>query len=136
MASSVAYSNRDRGAERGYAAVADAWRLVELVGTLLSIPGTPAQKERYLAPLHARRALRRLRAHRAEAGSDLAGLKTTARRTSAGWTLDGGKLWINSAPVCDFACVLAAPIPAPAIAAMTSSWSMPTSGLLPGAQGE
>ena len=65
------------------------------------------QQERYLGPL--------LRAERrcayaiteADAGSDVAGIRTTATRTGAGWRLDGGKLWIHNAPVCDFAVVLA-----------------------------
>ena len=92
---------------RGYASVADQCGLVELIATLLSRHGTPAQRERYLAPL--------LRGERrcayaiteAEAGSDVAGIRTTATRTPEGWRLDGGKLWIHNAPVCDFAVVLA-----------------------------
>ena len=92
---------------RGYASVADQCGLVELIATLLSRHGTPAQRERYLAPL--------LRGERrcayaiteAEAGSDVAGIRTTATRTPKGWRLDGGKLWIHNAPVCDFAVVLA-----------------------------
>ena len=92
---------------RGYASIADQCGLVELVGTLLGEHGTAAQKARYLAPL--------LRAERrcayaiteAEAGSDVAGIRTTATRTAHGWRLDGAKLWIHNAPVCDFAVVLA-----------------------------
>ncbi len=94
---------------RGYASVADQCGLVELVATLLHEHGTPAQRERYLRPL--------LRAERrcayalteAEAGSDLASIRTTATRVDGGggWVLDGGKLWIHNAPVCDFAVVLA-----------------------------
>ncbi|TPG57849.1 acyl-CoA dehydrogenase [Roseomonas nepalensis] len=92
---------------RGYASVADQVGLVELLGTLLTQHGTPAQQETYLRPL--------LRAERrcayalteAEAGSDLAGLRTTARRDGNGWVLDGAKLWIHNAPVADFAAVLA-----------------------------
>jgi hypothetical protein len=93
---------------RGYASVADHFGLVELIATLLAQHGTPAQQDRYLRPL--------LRAERkcayalteAEAGSDLAGLKTTATKQPDGsWRLDGGKLWIHNAPVADFACVLA-----------------------------
>ena len=92
---------------RGYASVADQVGLVELLGTLLTQHGTAAQQERYLRPL--------LRAERrcayalteAEAGSDLGGLKTTARRDGDGWVLDGAKLWIHNAPVADFAAVLA-----------------------------
>jgi alkylation response protein AidB-like acyl-CoA dehydrogenase len=48
----------------------------------------------------------------AEAGSDLGGIKTTARRTGSGWALEGGKLWIHNAPVADFAVVLARTDPA------------------------
>jgi alkylation response protein AidB-like acyl-CoA dehydrogenase len=92
---------------RGYASIADQCGLVELVGTLLAEHGTAAQKAGYLAPL--------LRAERrcayaiteAEAGSDVAGIRTTATRTATGWRLDGAKLWIHNAPVCDFAVVLA-----------------------------
>ena len=92
---------------RGYASVADQVGLVELLGTLLTQHGTLAQQDRYLRPL--------LRAERrcayalteAEAGSDLAGLRTRARRTEQGWVLDGAKLWIHNAPVADFAAVLA-----------------------------
>jgi alkylation response protein AidB-like acyl-CoA dehydrogenase len=92
---------------RGYASVADQCGLIELVATLLHQHGTDAQRARYLAPL--------LRAERrpayalteAEAGSDLAALRTTALRDGAGWSLSGSKLWIHNAPVCDFAVVLA-----------------------------
>jgi alkylation response protein AidB-like acyl-CoA dehydrogenase len=92
---------------RGYASVADQCGLVELVATLLAEHGSAAQRTRYLRPL--------LKAERrcayalteAEAGSDLANLRTTATRTAKGWTLTGTKLWIHNAPVCDFAVVLA-----------------------------
>jgi alkylation response protein AidB-like acyl-CoA dehydrogenase len=92
---------------RGYASVADQCGLIELVATLLHQHGTDAQRAPYLAPL--------LRAERrpayalteAEAGSDLAALRTTALRDGAGWSLSGSKLWIHNAPVCDFAVVLA-----------------------------
>jgi alkylation response protein AidB-like acyl-CoA dehydrogenase len=97
---------------RGYASVADQVGLVELLGTLLTQHGTPEQQERYLRPL--------LKAERrcayalteAEAGSDLAGLRTKATRTADGWVLDGAKLWIHNAPVADFAAVLARTDPA------------------------
>jgi alkylation response protein AidB-like acyl-CoA dehydrogenase len=106
-ADTLAYSLVMEEISRGYASVADQVGLVELLGTLLTQHGTPAQQEAYLRPL--------LRAGRrcayalteAEAGSDLAGLKTTARRDGDGWVLDGAKLWIHNAPVADFAAVLA-----------------------------
>jgi alkylation response protein AidB-like acyl-CoA dehydrogenase len=104
---SLAYSLVMEELSRGYSSIADGCGLVEMVGSLLSKHGTATQKERWLGPM--------LRAERrcayglteAEAGSDLASLKTTATRTPSGWRLDGGKLWIHNAGVCDFAVVLA-----------------------------
>ena len=92
---------------RGYASVADQCGLVELIATLLVVYGTPAQRERYLVPMlrGARRTAYGIT--EAEAGSDVAGIRSTAVRTADGWRLDGGKLWIHNAPVCDFAVVLA-----------------------------
>ena len=111
-ADALAYALVMEELARGYASVADQCGLVELVATLLVEHGTPAQKECYLAPL--------LRAERrcayalteAEAGSDLASIRTTAVRSAQGWRLDGGKLWIHNAPLCDFAAVLARTDPA------------------------
>ena len=92
---------------RGYASVADQCGLVELICTLLTEHGTEAQRQRYLGPL--------LRAEKRcayaitepEAGSDVSNIRTTASRDGDGWRLDGGKIWIHNAPVCDFAVVLA-----------------------------
>ncbi len=109
----VAYAIVMEELSRGYASVADQCGLVELVATLLARHGTGAQRERYLTPL--------LRGERrcayaiteAGAGSDVASVRTTAvRAASGGWRLDGGKLWIHNAPVCDFAVVLARTDPA------------------------
>ena len=92
---------------RGYASVADQCGLVELVGSLLAEHGTEAQRERYLKPLlnASRRGAYALT--EPEAGSDLSGVKTTAERSKVGWLLNGEKIWIHNAPVCDFAVVLA-----------------------------
>jgi alkylation response protein AidB-like acyl-CoA dehydrogenase len=92
---------------RGYASVADQCGLVELICTLLTEHGTEAQKERYLGPLV--RAERRCAyaITEPEAGSDVSSIRTTAVRDGDGWCLNGGKIWIHNAPVCDFAVVLA-----------------------------
>jgi alkylation response protein AidB-like acyl-CoA dehydrogenase len=92
---------------RGYASIADQCGWVELIATLLHRHGTAEQRARYLGPT--------LRAERrsayaiteAEAGSDVAAIRTSAERTADGWRLSGAKLWIHNAPVCDFAVVLA-----------------------------
>ncbi|GIK88297.1 MAG: acyl-CoA dehydrogenase [Betaproteobacteria bacterium] len=97
---------------RGYASVADQCGLVELVATLLAEHGTAAQQERYLRPLLRARQRCAYALTEAEAGSDLSSLKTTAVRDGDGWRLNGAKLWIHNAPVCDFAVVLARTDPA------------------------
>jgi alkylation response protein AidB-like acyl-CoA dehydrogenase len=92
---------------RGYASVADQCGLLELLGTLLMVHGTEAQRATYLRPM-LRAELRPAYAiTEAEAGSDVSGIRTTATPTPGGWRLDGEKLWIHNAPVCDFAAVLA-----------------------------
>jgi hypothetical protein len=111
-ADSLAYALVMEELSRGYASVADQVGLVELLGTLLTAHGTPAQRDRYLRPLLAARRRCAYALTEAEAGSDLAGLKTTARRDGAGWVLTGSKLWIHNAPVADFAAVLARTDPA------------------------
>jgi alkylation response protein AidB-like acyl-CoA dehydrogenase len=92
---------------RGYSSLADELGNVEMVGTLLSRFGTPGQKERYLAPLLSGRYVCGFAITEAEAGSDVAGIRTTARREGEGWILSGEKMWIHNAPNCDFAVVLA-----------------------------
>jgi alkylation response protein AidB-like acyl-CoA dehydrogenase len=92
---------------RGYASVADQCGLVELVASLLHEHGTEAQRRRYLRPLlkFERRCAYALT--EPEAGSDLAAIRTTATRDAGGWRLQGSKIWIHNAPICDFAVVLA-----------------------------
>ena len=92
---------------RGYASVADQCGLVELIGTLLTRYGTDGQRERWLRPLLAGKRRCAYAITEADAGSDVSGIRTTAIRTATGWRLDGGKLWIHNAPVCDYAVVLA-----------------------------
>lgn len=97
---------------RGYASVADQVGLVELLGTLLTQHGTPTQQDRYLRPLLRAECRCAYALTEAEAGSDLAGLRSTAGREGDFWVLNGAKLWIHNAPVADFAAVLARTDPA------------------------
>ena len=97
---------------RGYASVADQVGLVELLGTQLTQHGTPAQQDRYLRPLLRAECRCAYALTEAEAGSDLAGLRSTAGREGDFWVLNGAKLWIHNAPVADFAAVLARTDPA------------------------
>ena len=97
---------------RGYASVADQCGLVELVATLLSEHGTPAQQARYLGPLLAFERRCAYCITEPEAGSDVSGVRTTAVRDGSGFRLTGEKIWIHNAPVADFAVVLARTDPA------------------------
>ena len=92
---------------RGYASVADQCGLVELIATLLVQHGTPDQRERLLGPALSAESLVAYCLTEPEAGTDLAGIRTTARRSGGGWTLDGSKIWIHNAPVAEFGFVLA-----------------------------
>jgi alkylation response protein AidB-like acyl-CoA dehydrogenase len=92
---------------RGYASVADQCGLVELIGTLLTVHGTEKQRQLYLRDVLAARKRVAYCITEAEAGTDVSGVKTTARRDGAGWRLSGTKMWIHNAPVADFAYVLA-----------------------------
>ena len=92
---------------RGYASVADQCGLVELIATLLVRHGTPEQRERLLGPALSAESLVSYCLTEPEAGTDLAGIRTTARRSGGGWRLDGSKIWIHNAPVADFGFVLA-----------------------------
>jgi len=92
---------------RGYASIADQCGLIELIGTLLSVHGSAAQREKYLGDVLAARKRVAYCITEAEAGTDVSGIKTTARRDGAGFRLSGTKMWIHNAPVADFAYVLA-----------------------------
>lgn len=91
----------------GYASVADQCGLVELVTSLISAYGTAGQKSRYLPGLIAGTLRPSYALTEAQAGSDLGGIKTNARRDGDGWVLNGEKVFIHNAPVADVAMVLA-----------------------------
>lgn len=103
----LAYSIVMEELSRGYASVADQCGLLELLGSLLSVHGTAAQRERWLRPLLRAELRGAYCITEAGAGSDVGGVKTTARRDGDGWVLDGSKLWIHNAPIADVAFVLA-----------------------------
>ncbi len=92
---------------RGYASVADQCGLIELIATLLVNFGTEGQRERLLQPVVTARTLTAYCLTEPEAGTDLASIRTTARRNGNGWILDGNKIWIHNAPVADVGFVLA-----------------------------
>jgi butyryl-CoA dehydrogenase len=69
--------------------------------------GSEPQKRTWLVPLAAGKQLGCFALSEPDAGSDAAGLKTTARRQGDGWVLDGTKNFITNGPVADLAIVFA-----------------------------
>ena len=92
---------------RGYASVADQCGLIELIATLLVQHGTEGQRERLLRDVMAARTRVAYCITEAEAGTDVAAIRTEAVRDSKGWILNGSKIWIHNAPVAEFGFVLA-----------------------------
>jgi alkylation response protein AidB-like acyl-CoA dehydrogenase len=92
---------------RGYSSVADQCGLVELISTLLVRHGADAQRDRWLADVMAAKTKVAYCITEPEAGSDVSGIRTEARRDGDGWILNGGKIWIHNAPVADVGFVLA-----------------------------
>jgi acyl-CoA dehydrogenase len=70
--------------------------------------GDDAQKERWITPLTGDRPpLTALAVTEPDAGSDAASIKTTARRTGAGYVISGQKAWISNAGQARFYVVFA-----------------------------
>ncbi len=74
--------------------------------------GTPAQKERYLPDLVAGRKVAALAITEPSAGSNVAAMKSTARRDGDGWVLNGSKIFITNSIHADVFCVAAKTDPA------------------------
>jgi acyl-CoA dehydrogenase len=69
--------------------------------------GTEEQKQRYLVPSITGAKVAALAITEPDAGSDVAGLRTMARRTDGGWVLNGSKMFITNGVRADY-LVLAA----------------------------
>ncbi|MFK8078865.1 MAG: acyl-CoA dehydrogenase family protein [Granulosicoccus sp.] len=93
--------------ELGRASYALHWTAVARPSNILCA-GTDDQKERYLAPCVAGRKWDCLAMTEPSAGSDLRGMKATARRDGDDWILNGTKHFISHADIADFAiCFMA-----------------------------
>jgi alkylation response protein AidB-like acyl-CoA dehydrogenase len=77
------------------------------IGPAIMRFGTPDQQQFHLHKMAAGDVIWCQGFSEPNAGSDLASLRTTARRTDGGWSVRGQKIWTSYAPVADF-CVLAA----------------------------
>jgi alkylation response protein AidB-like acyl-CoA dehydrogenase len=113
----VAYGGRDLGPAENFVvqeelARARAPELVGRIGVNLAGPtllahGTPDQKARWLPDIPTAAALWCQLFSEPDAGSDLAAVRTTARRVDGGWQLDGHKVWTSYAQFADWGVCLA-----------------------------
>ncbi len=71
------------------------------------IAGSHEQKEKYLRPLTKELKLASFACSEPGMGSDVAGIKTTARKEGDSYILNGAKFWITNAPHADYFTVFA-----------------------------
>ncbi|WP_138758961.1 acyl-CoA dehydrogenase family protein [Modestobacter altitudinis] len=83
-----------------------------IAGQVIARFGSDEQKKAYLPRLAAGELIGSFALTEAEAGSDPAGLRTTARRDGDGWVISGGKRYITNAPIADLFVVFARSDPA------------------------
>ncbi|RIK92155.1 MAG: acyl-CoA dehydrogenase [Proteobacteria bacterium] len=101
-ASSVAYGLAAREIER----VDSGYRsMMSVQSSLVMYPifafGSEMQRQKYLPRLAAGEWIGCFGLTEPDAGSDPAGMKTIARKTSSGYVLNGSKMWISNSPIAD-----------------------------------
>lgn len=80
---------------------------VNWIGATLLKYGSEEQKQRYVPPMAGGRALWCQGFSEPGAGSDLAALRTSAKRIDGGWRIDGQKIWTSYAGLADTCFLLA-----------------------------
>jgi acyl-CoA dehydrogenase len=83
-----------------------------IAGQVLAKFGSEGQKQTYLPGMAEGALIGSFALTEAEAGSDPAGLRTTARRDGDEWVINGGKRYITNAPLADLFVVFARTDPA------------------------
>jgi acyl-CoA dehydrogenase len=78
-----------------------------IAGQVIARFGSEEQKEAYLPRLSSGELIGSFALTEAEAGSDPAGLRTSARRDGDGWVISGAKRYITNAPLADLFVVFA-----------------------------
>jgi acyl-CoA dehydrogenase len=78
-----------------------------IAGQVIAKFGNAEQQKKYLPRMAAGELIGSFALTEAEAGSDPAGLRTTARRDGDGWVINGGKRYITNAPLADLFVVFA-----------------------------
>jgi acyl-CoA dehydrogenase len=88
--------------------LADAVFALQGLGTTpILLGGLPAQKQRWLGLIAQGKVMTAFAMTEPEAGSDVAGIATTARREGSGYVLDGTKTLISNAGIADLYVVFA-----------------------------
>ena len=88
--------------------LADAVFALQCLGSMpITLAGSDAQRERWLPAVVAGTAMAAFAMTEPEAGSDVSGLATVARRDGDGYILDGHKVFISNAGIADFYVVFA-----------------------------
>jgi acyl-CoA dehydrogenase len=92
--------------------LADAVFALQALGSMpLTLGGSADQQERFLPAVVRGEAMAAFAMTEPEAGSDVAGLATTAQLEAGRWRLDGRKSFISNAGLADFYCVFAQTAP-------------------------
>ena len=96
-AGTVAYSLAITEIARADAAVGVTMAVTNMVGEVIEMFGTPAQKEAFIPKLTGGESKAgAFCLSEAGAGSDPAGMRTRATKVDSGWVLNGSKAWITS----------------------------------------
>lgn len=91
---------------RAWIAAGSLGTRTEIAGELIAAAGTPEQKANWLPRLASGSALPTAAFTEPDVGSDLASLRTRAKRSDSGWTIDGAKTWITHASRSDLMTLL------------------------------
>lgn len=89
------------------APIAAHWIADRQSAQLIERFGTEEQRQRFLPEIAAGKCFFSIGLSEADAGSDLAAVRTTATETGQGWLINGTKLWTTSAHLNHFIIVLA-----------------------------
>ncbi len=93
---------------RGSMSLAGCATMQSLMGTrFLEMLGGPEIRERLLIPALRGEKIGGICMTEPDAGSDLGGIATTARKVDGGYRVTGRKIWVTAAPVADFFTVFA-----------------------------
>lgn len=107
-ASGIAYGLACQELERGDSGLRS---FVSVQSSLCMYPifafGSEAQKTKFLPKMAAGELIGCFGLTEPDSGSDPASMKTTAKKVSDGWLLNGSKMWITNAPFADLAIVWA-----------------------------